>query len=104
MRVKANIGTIEILFHLIVWFVIIVCTFGIGAYFFAYSFSKFVINRTQIIDNNGETRTMVCHTDMFGNIGHIILWIIMTILTFGLAYLFYFYKVWNYSLNHSTIE
>ena len=104
MYVKANIGTVEILLHLIIWFVIIVCTFGIGAYFFAYSFAKFIINRTQIVDSDGETRTMVCHTDMFGNIGHVILWIIITILTFGLGYAVYFYKVWNYSLNNSTVE
>ena len=104
MNVKANVGTVEILFHLIIWLIIIICTFGIGAYFFAYSFAKFIINRTQIIDSHGVTKNMVCHTNMFGNIGHVILWIIITILTFGLGYAFYFYKVWNYSLNNSTVE
>jgi len=104
MNLKANIGTLDILGHLILWFFIIIFTFGIGAFFFAYSFSKFVINRTELIDPNGVSHKLSCDVDLFGSIGHIILWIIITIVTFGLGYVFYFYKVWNYCLNHSTVR
>lgn len=104
MNIRADIGTVDILGHLILWFIIIMITFGIGAFFYAYSFSKFVINRSTLVDEQGVVRKMECHTDMFGNIGHVILWIIISILTFGLGYAFYFYKVWNYSLNNTTIE
>lgn len=103
MRLEANVGTLDILGHLILWFIIILITLGIGAFFFAYSFSKFIINRTEVIDNEGVSHKMTCNTDLFGSIGHIILWIIITILTLGLGYIFYFYKVWNYSLNNTTV-
>ena len=103
MRIQANVGTLDILGHLLLWLVIILITFGIGAFFFAYSFSKFIINRSELIDEQGISRRMTCNTDLFGSIGHIILWIFITIFTLGLGYAFYFYKVWNYSLNNTTI-
>lgn len=42
MKIQANVGTIDILGHLILWFILILITFGIGAFFFPYSFSKFI--------------------------------------------------------------
>jgi hypothetical protein len=36
-------------------------------------------------------------------LGHIIIWIIISIITFGFGYAFYFYKVWNHSLNHTRV-
>jgi len=104
MRIQADVATLDILGHIILWFFIILLTFGIGAFFFPYSFSKFIINRSALIDEQGVAKRMNCHTDMFGNIGHVILWMIISIITFGLGYAFYFYKVWNYSLNNTTID
>ena len=69
-------------------------TWGWGL-LFAYSFSKFIINRTELIDLHGVTHKLKCDVDLFGSIGHIILWIIISILTLGLGYIFYFYKVLN---------
>lgn len=103
MNIKANIATLDILGHLILWIIIIILTVGIGAFFFAYSFSKFIINRTELIDQHGVAHKLRCDVDLFGSIGHIILWMLITILTFGLGYIFYFYKVWNYCLNNSSV-
>lgn len=104
MRIKANVGTLDIIGHLVLWFIIVLLTLGIGAFFFPYSFAKFIINRSELVDEYGVSRKMECHTDLFGNIGHVILWIIISIITFGIGYAFYFYKVWNYSLNNTTIS
>lgn len=104
MRMKADIGVISILLHLILWFVLTIVTLGIAMFFFPYSFSKFIINRSSLIDEDGKERELKCHTDLFGNIGHIIIWVIISILTLGLGYIFYCYKVWNYSLNNTTIH
>ncbi|WP_367120560.1 DUF6693 family protein [Natronospirillum sp.] len=104
MRLKADIGIFDILGHLIIWLILVVITLGIAIFFVPYSFSKFIINRTMLVDHNGVERTMRCNIDMFSNIGHIILWIIISILTFGIGYIFYFYRVWNYALNNTTVE
>lgn len=103
MKVQADIGVVDIAIHLLIWFVLSVITGGIALFFFPYSFAKFVINRSSLIDHNGVSRKMTCNTELFGNVGHVILWIVISLLTFGLGYVFYFYRVWNYSLNNTSI-
>jgi hypothetical protein len=103
MKIQANVGTFDILGHCVIWIVLILITFGIALFFFPYSFSKFILDRSELVDEHGVTKRIICHTDLFGNVGHVILWIFLTIITFGLGYFFYFYKVWNYSLNNTTI-
>jgi len=102
-RVQAKIDTLDIIGHLILWIVLSIITLGIALFFLPYSFSKFIINRTEIIDAEGNKQRLQCSTNIFGNIGHVILWIIITIFTLGLGYFFYMYKVWNYSLNNTEI-
>lgn len=103
MKIQADVGVIDILIHLFIWILLSLVTFGIALFFFPYSFAKFILDRSMLIDEDGTSKDMKCNTDLFGNIGHIILWIIISILTLGLGYAFYFYKVWNYSLNNTQI-
>lgn len=102
MKIKANIRALDIFVHLVIWFLLSLITLGIALFFFPYSFAKFIINRSELIDDNGVARQLQCNTDMWGNIGHIVIWILITLVTLGFGYAFYFYKVWNYSLN-STV-
>ncbi|MGX9417393.1 DUF6693 family protein [Vibrio sp. RC27] len=101
MKIRADVGTLDILGHLIIWFILTVITAGIALFFYPYSFSKFILNRSEFVDDQGRATKMTCNINMFGNIGHIILWMIISILTLGLGYAFYFYKVWNYALNNT---
>lgn len=104
MKLKADIRVFDIIGHIVIWLVLTIITLGIALFFLPYSFSKFVINRTALIDDSGIERKMRCNIDMFGNIGHIVLWIIITILTLGVGYIFYFYRVWNYAINNTSVE
>ena len=104
MKLKADIGVLDIVIHILMWIVLSFITLGIAMFFYPYSFAKFVINRSVLIDDMGRERTMDCQTDIIGNIWHILIWAIISIVTFGLGYVFYFYKVWNYSLNATVIE
>lgn len=103
MRLRANIGVFDILFHLFIWLLLSVVTFGIALIFFPYSFSKFILNRCWIEDEMGNARDMECDIELFGNLGHVIIWFFISILTLGIGYIFYFYKVWNYALNNTRI-
>ena len=106
---KANFGFGDILVHLLIWLVIIVITFGIGAFFFPYSFAKFVVNHSQVqVPTNAGDQIaryqLKCDLDVFSQIGHIILWIIITLLTLGLGYLFYIYGVWRIVLRNTHLR
>ncbi|BCB07095.1 MAG: DUF6693 family protein [Halomonas venusta] len=105
MNIKANLSILDIIGHLLIWVVLTIITFGIALFFFPYSFSRFVINRTSVVDTaTGVERKLVCDINIFSNIGHIILWMIISVLTLGLGYIFYFYRVWNYALNNSRVQ
>jgi hypothetical protein len=101
MRIRSDVGVFDIIGHLIVWFLLSLITFGIALFFFPYSFSKFILNRSAIEDEHGNLHDLNCDIELFGNIGHVILWFFISVLTFGLGYVFYFYKVWNYALNNT---
>ncbi|MGP5308021.1 DUF6693 family protein [Vreelandella alkaliphila] len=105
MNIKANLSILDIIGHLLIWVVLTIITFGIALFFFPYSFARFVINRTSVVDlATGVERKMVCDINVFSNVGHIILWMIISILTLGLGYIFYVYRVWNYALNNSRVQ
>jgi len=105
VNIKANLSILDIIGHLLIWVVLTIITFGIALFFFPYSFSRFVINRTSVVDTaTGVERKLVCDINIFSNIGHIILWMIISVLTLGLGYIFYFYRVWNYALNNSRVQ
>ncbi|MGJ7096008.1 DUF6693 family protein [Vibrio hannami] len=104
MKLKADVAILDILGHLIIWLLLSLVTLGIAMFFFPYSFSKFIINRTSVIDENGVERRMDCNINMFSDLGHVLLWFVISILTLGIGYIFYFYRVWNYALNNTTVN
>ncbi len=103
MKLRADIAVMDILGHMILWIFATIITFGIALLFFPYSFAKFVINRTYVVNADGTEQKMVCDIDLFGNLGHVILWFFITILTFGIGYFFYFYRICNYALNNTRL-
>lgn len=105
MNIKADLSILDIIGHLLIWVLLTIITLGIALFFFPYSFARFVINRTSVVDKaTGVERKMVCDINIFSNVGHIILWMVISFLTLGLGYIFYFYRVWNYALNNSRLQ
>lgn len=104
MRLRADVAIFDIIGHLVLWLILSIVTFGIALFFFPYSFSKFILNRTYLVDSNGVERRMKCDIDLFSDLGHVLLWFIISILTLGIGYIFYFYRVWNYALNNTHID
>lgn len=105
MNIKADLSILDIVGHLIIWVLLTIVTFGFALFFFPYYFVRFVINRTSVIDaESGVEQKMVCDINILSNIGHIVLWMIISFLTLGLGYLFYVYRVWNYALNNTRVQ
>jgi len=102
-RIEAKITFGEILGHAVLWIIISVITLGVGLFFYPYSFSKFIINRTYIVTGQQQMK-LNCDLDIGSQIGHIIIWLIVTVITLGIAYPFYLYKVWNFALNKTRIQ
>lgn len=102
MQFNSTIPFLDILGHGLMWIIIILITLGLGAFFYPYSFAKFVLNRSSLSTESGP-RQVTCNLDLSGQIGHAFLWLLLTIVTLGLAYPFYFYKVWGLAIRHSSV-
>ncbi|MGI9260179.1 MAG: DUF6693 family protein [Gammaproteobacteria bacterium] len=102
MVIEGNVSTIDILGHLIVWLIILVLTLGLGIFFYPYSFAKFILNRSVLVDAD-RTLQLRCELDIFSQLGHIIIWALISIVTFGIGYFFYLYKVWNFALSKTSV-
>jgi hypothetical protein len=103
-RIEADLSVGSILGHIIVWVLLIVCTFGVVTLFYPYALAKLIINRCTIIDGQGRKSRLKCDLNVGDQIGHMVIWFFIIVCTFGIGIIFYYFKVFNVALNHTRIE
>lgn len=104
IKLRCTIGFWEMVGHIVLWIVISIFTLGIGAFFFVYSIQKMVINHTVLINRRGdEIAHLSCEFSVVSSIGHVLLWILLCIVTLGLALPFYFYRVNRVVMNETEV-
>lgn len=103
-RIEVDLSIIDCIVHALIWILLIIVTLGIGAYFYPYALGKFVINKTSLIEADGRRRRFRCDLDLFAQAGHVVLWLILTVVTLGLAGVIYMYRVRRYILEATTLE
>ncbi|WP_300375536.1 DUF6693 family protein [Henriciella sp.] len=97
--VGSSIGTV------IVWMLLTLITLGIAAFFFPYFYQKDVLNRSFVVDGTGTKMGRLRCSIGFGDaFGHAFLWILLTIITLGLALFIYQIRVTRFVYNHTEIE
>jgi hypothetical protein len=103
-RVSIDLPFLDILGHAVLWIILSIVTLGIGLFFLPYSFGKFVVNRTYLVDPDGRRiGRLQCELDVSSQIGHILIWLIISVITLGIGYIFYLYKVWGFVLNKTRV-
>lgn len=97
--VSEGIGTV------ILWVLISIVTLGLGLFVMPYNLLKAPINRTSLIGPSGEVvGRLHVDVDLASIIGHAIIWVLLTIVTFGLALIVYQFAVMKRLLNGVTIQ
>jgi len=104
-RLNCEFTLMESLGMIILWLIIIVLTLGLGAFVMPYYFYKAVINKTWIVIHNGEkTHRLNCELNIAEMVGHIILWIVLSIVTLGIALIFYYFRTLRLCMNKTVIQ
>ncbi|MDX7998068.1 hypothetical protein FE394_02355 [Xenorhabdus sp. Reich] len=105
LKLKSELGILEIILHLIIWFLIIFLTLGLGAFVFPYYMTRFIISKTHVIDrDSGKTiGKLYCEISFSQIIGYVILWAILSFITFGLLYFVFLYKITAHCINHTHV-
>jgi predicted MFS family arabinose efflux permease len=103
LRCEFSIG--QSIGHVIVWVVLTLVTFGLALLVFPYYLNRAMLNRTEVLDQQGRPiGRLRCNFDLISSIGHVIIWGILILITFGIAGFFYLYRVVRVVLSDTVIE
>lgn len=103
-RIKVGFTMTDVLGHIIIWIIVSLVTFGIGLFFWPYSAAKLIINDVIIYDNSDKkVGKLQCNLSAGQQVGHIILWLLISLITFGLAFPFYLFGVFRTAINQTEI-
>ncbi|MGB1235648.1 MAG: DUF6693 family protein [Planktomarina sp.] len=104
-KLKCEFTVGEAIGQLIIWILLAIVTLGLALFLLPYYFVKAPINRTLLLDSTGKTVGRLKADVGFGDIlGHALVWLLLTIVTLGLAYLVYWPAVIKRVLNAVVID
>ncbi|MDC0738358.1 hypothetical protein N6L24_08700 [Cognatishimia sp. SS12] len=99
-KFKCEFSVGEAIGQLVIWIILSVITLGLALFVLPYYFVKAPINRTYMVDQDGAKIAKLHAEVAFVDIlGHALVWLLLTIVTFGLAYLIYWPAVIKRVLN-----
>ncbi len=100
---RVNLTYVEILGHGVVWVLLILITFGMAGIIWPYYLVQFVLSHTVWLDEQQGERPLVVDAGFVAYVGHGFLWLLVILLTFGLATPFWFYDVVRFVLKHTRV-
>lgn len=104
LQLKSDLGFMEVIGHVVIWVLLTLVTLGLALFVFPYYMQKYIISRTYAYDAQGaRVGRLVCTIDLASMIGNIILWAIISILTLGIGYIVFNYKISAHCLSHTKI-
>lgn len=103
-RIAVTFTMMDVIGHIIIWLIISIFTLGIGLFFWPYSAGKMIVNGVVIYDNNdGRVGKLHCDLSAGRQVGHIVLWIVISVITVGIGFPFYLFGVARTVLNNTEI-
>lgn len=104
MKFECEYTFMESLGYLIIWAIISILTLGLGTFFAIYYFYKNIINKSFALDANGnKIGRLSCQIEFTEMLGHIAIWILITIVTFGIGFLFYIFRTLRLCINKTVV-
>lgn len=99
-RISCELSLASIIGHAVIWFLLTLVTLGVGLFFYPYFMFRYVVNHCYLTDPDGKkTAKLSCEVDAASVIGHVVIWAIISVLTLGLGYFVFAYKVFSYCLS-----
>ena len=102
---KCEFELFEAFVLVILWIIISVVTFGLGAFIMPYYLAKAPINKTYVVDASGQKiGRLFVDFDLGQIVVHAIVWLLLSFVTFGIAYIVYWFAVFRKLLNAAVVE
>jgi hypothetical protein len=104
-RIRCDYSVAEAIGTIIIWILISIVTLGLGLFVMPYYILKGPINKSFLIDAEGK-QVGAMHVDVALSeiIGHAVIWVLLAIITLGLAFFVYYPAVVKRLLNGIVIR
>jgi uncharacterized membrane protein YjgN (DUF898 family) len=104
-RLKCSFSIVESIGSVVLWIILTIVTLGLALIVFPYYLNRAVLNKTELLDGSGRPiGRLNCTFNVGHSIGHVILWVLLIIVTLGLASFLYAYRVIRVVLNETRVE
>lgn len=104
-RCRTQLTIVQVIGHVVIWLIISMITLGIGAFFWTYAAAKLILESIVIADEYGNpSATMRCNFGFGEQVGHAVLWLILFVVTGGIAGLCYLFGVAHFVLNRTELN
>ena len=105
-KLRCEFGIGDSIGHVIIWVLLTLITFGLALLVFPYYFIKAIVNKTSVLADDGISVVgkLKCDINLGAAIGNAFIWLILIVITLGLAYFVYLYRVMRIVLSETTIE
>ena len=103
-RFQCEFGIAEAIGSFIIWILLTIVTLGLASFVAPYYVLSSIINKTWIVDENGKRHSQLnVNFTLAEIIGHAVIWVLLAIVTLGLAIIVYYYMVAKKVLNRTEI-
>ena len=103
-KLKVSWSMIDIALYSLLWVILIALTVGLALLFAPYAWTAKVLNGSQLINRNGGVEGSIrVKYSAGGQLGHMLKWAVLTIVTLGIAYPFYFWGVVRSVIDHAVV-
>lgn len=93
-RFKCEFSVGEAIGQLVIWILLSIVTLGLALFVLPYYFLKAPINRTYVLDADGsKIAKLHVEVSFVDVLGHALVWLLLSIVTLGLAYFIYWPSV-----------
>ena len=94
----------DIFLYALLWILLSIVTLGIATFFLPYAWAAKFLNGTEVFGSQGEILGVLeVEIQVMDQLAHILGWILLSIVTLGIAFLFYQIGVIRTILNHTRI-
>ena len=103
-RCRTQLSIFQVVGHVVIWLIIATVTLGIGALFWPYAAAKLILESMVISDETGQPSARLrCKLGLGEQIGHIVIWLVLMVLTGGLAGFCYLFGVAHFVINRTEL-
>ncbi|KUZ01847.1 hypothetical protein WS50_08420 [Burkholderia territorii] len=104
LNLKSELTVTDIIGHAVIWILLSIVTFGLALFVYPYYLYRFVISRTVAVNSEGKVvGRLECTMDLATMIGKIVIWTLISIVTLGIGYFVFLYKILAHCMNHTRM-